>query len=110
MNFKLRLINLSISFHFFFLTGDISGGREENDRGLFPPTFNLAYSAIISANATCGEKGEEMFCKLVEHVRYGSGSFFSLSLSLNFVFRTVFECFIERNNGTFLLRMFRGRM
>ncbi|GAB6030676.1 hypothetical protein CHUAL_007531 [Chamberlinius hualienensis] len=40
-----------------------------NDRGLFPPTFNLASTASITANATCGEDGEETFCKLVEHVR-----------------------------------------
>ncbi|XP_029420162.1 laminin subunit alpha-1 isoform X2 [Nannospalax galili] len=37
-------------------------------RGLFPAIFNLASNAHISTNATCGEKGPEMFCKLVEHV------------------------------------------
>ncbi|XP_060056690.1 laminin subunit alpha-1 [Erinaceus europaeus] len=37
-------------------------------RGLFPAIFNLATNAHISTNATCGEKGPEMFCKLVEHV------------------------------------------
>ncbi|XP_021041837.1 laminin subunit alpha-1 isoform X1 [Mus caroli] len=37
-------------------------------RGLFPAILNLATNAHISANATCGEKGPEMFCKLVEHV------------------------------------------
>lgn len=36
--------------------------------GLFPAILNLATNAHISANATCGEKGPEMFCKLVEHV------------------------------------------
>ncbi|XP_060769556.1 laminin subunit alpha-2 [Neoarius graeffei] len=37
-------------------------------RGLFPAVLNLASMAEISANATCGENGPEMFCKLVEHV------------------------------------------
>ncbi|XP_066103211.1 laminin subunit alpha-1 [Saccopteryx bilineata] len=37
-------------------------------RGLFPAILNLASNAHIITNATCGEKGPEMFCKLVEHV------------------------------------------
>lgn len=37
-------------------------------RGLFPVLFNLASRARISANATCGERQPEVFCKLVEHV------------------------------------------
>ncbi|XP_053879086.1 laminin subunit alpha-2 isoform X6 [Malaclemys terrapin pileata] len=37
-------------------------------RGLFPAVLNLAVNAIITTNATCGEKGSEMYCKLVEHV------------------------------------------
>ncbi|XP_053142140.1 laminin subunit alpha-2 isoform X3 [Hemicordylus capensis] len=37
-------------------------------RGLFPAVLNLASNALITANATCGERGPEMFCKLVEHV------------------------------------------
>ncbi|KAM5222010.1 laminin subunit alpha-1 [Ctenodactylus gundi] len=37
-------------------------------RGLFPAILNLASNADISTNATCGEKGPEMSCKLVEHV------------------------------------------
>lgn len=36
--------------------------------GLFPAILNLASNAHISTNATCGEKGPEMYCKLVEHV------------------------------------------
>uniref|UniRef100_A0A8C8SMW2 Laminin subunit alpha 2 n=1 Tax=Pelusios castaneus TaxID=367368 RepID=A0A8C8SMW2_9SAUR len=36
--------------------------------GLFPAVLNLAANAIITTNATCGEKGSEMYCKLVEHV------------------------------------------
>uniref|UniRef100_A0A8C3RNL2 Laminin subunit alpha 2 n=1 Tax=Chelydra serpentina TaxID=8475 RepID=A0A8C3RNL2_CHESE len=35
---------------------------------LFPAVLNLAVNAIITTNATCGEKGSEMYCKLVEHV------------------------------------------
>ncbi|XP_023678651.2 laminin subunit alpha-1 isoform X1 [Paramormyrops kingsleyae] len=37
-------------------------------RGLFPAILNLASNAEISTNATCGELGPEMYCKLVEHV------------------------------------------
>ncbi|XP_067402829.1 laminin subunit alpha-2 isoform X2 [Emydura macquarii macquarii] len=37
-------------------------------RGLFPAVLNLAANAIITTNATCGETGAEMYCKLVEHV------------------------------------------
>lgn len=36
--------------------------------GLFPAVLNLASNAVITANATCGTKGPEMYCKLVEHV------------------------------------------
>lgn len=39
-----------------------------SERGLFPSVNNLALNAIISANATCGESGPEVYCKLVEHV------------------------------------------
>ncbi|MFT7813885.1 laminin subunit alpha-1-like [Arapaima gigas] len=38
------------------------------ERGLFPAILNLASNAEISTNATCGESGPEMYCKLVEHV------------------------------------------
>uniref|UniRef100_A0A672UU06 Laminin subunit alpha-2 n=1 Tax=Strigops habroptila TaxID=2489341 RepID=A0A672UU06_STRHB len=37
-------------------------------RRLFPAVLNLATNALITTNATCGEKGREMYCKLVEHV------------------------------------------
>ncbi|XP_063079841.1 laminin subunit alpha-2 [Engraulis encrasicolus] len=37
-------------------------------RGLFPAVLNLATMANITANATCGQEGPEMYCKLVEHV------------------------------------------
>ncbi|KAM6964872.1 laminin subunit alpha-2 [Aplochiton taeniatus] len=41
---------------------------QAQQRGLFPAVLNLASMSEISANATCGETGPEMFCKLVEHV------------------------------------------
>ncbi|XP_067834515.1 laminin subunit alpha-1 isoform X2 [Heptranchias perlo] len=41
---------------------------ESEQRGLFPAILNLASNAVISTNATCGENGPEMYCKLVEHV------------------------------------------
>nr|XP_060631057.1 laminin subunit alpha-1 [Anolis sagrei ordinatus] len=46
----------------------LCAGVEGQLRGLFPAILNLASNAHISTNATCGEKGPEMFCKLVEHV------------------------------------------
>ncbi|KAH9363655.1 hypothetical protein HPB48_013661 [Haemaphysalis longicornis] len=36
-------------------------------KGLFPSVFNLASSAVITVNATCGETGPDNYCKLVEH-------------------------------------------
>ncbi|KAK7100471.1 laminin subunit alpha-2-like isoform X2 [Littorina saxatilis] len=45
------------------------GNADQDTRGLFPVVFNLATRARISANATCGEREPEVFCKLVEHVR-----------------------------------------
>ncbi|XP_018411793.1 PREDICTED: laminin subunit alpha-2 [Nanorana parkeri] len=46
----------------------LSGYVQAQQRGLFPAVLNLATNTIITANATCGENGPEMFCKLVEHV------------------------------------------
>ncbi|XP_068083310.1 laminin subunit alpha-1 [Anabrus simplex] len=46
----------------------ISGGGA-NGGGLFPTVFNLASRASITANATCGQAGPEVYCKLVEHVQ-----------------------------------------
>ncbi|XP_040285060.1 laminin subunit alpha-2 isoform X2 [Bufo bufo] len=51
-----------------FLTLMLIGYTQAQQRGLFPAVLNLASNAIITANATCGENGPEMFCKLVEHV------------------------------------------
>ncbi|XP_036103655.1 laminin subunit alpha-2 [Molossus molossus] len=42
--------------------------QEEELICLFPAVLNLASNALITTNATCGEKGPEMYCKLVEHV------------------------------------------
>uniref|UniRef100_A0A8C0AD84 Laminin subunit alpha-2 n=1 Tax=Bos mutus grunniens TaxID=30521 RepID=A0A8C0AD84_BOSMU len=61
------------------LSGGLGGGQAQRperqrqppahqQRGLFPAVLNLASSALITTNATCGEKGPEMYCKLVEHV------------------------------------------
>ena len=36
--------------------------------GLFPSVFNLAATAEITSNATCGQNEPEIYCKLVEHV------------------------------------------
>ncbi|XP_078505044.1 laminin subunit alpha-2 isoform X4 [Lissotriton helveticus] len=41
---------------------------QQQQRGLFPAVLNLATNALITSNATCGEKGPQMYCKLVEHV------------------------------------------
>ncbi|XP_036172308.1 laminin subunit alpha-2 isoform X2 [Myotis myotis] len=58
------------------LSGGLGGGQAQRrqlpqahqQRGLFPAVLNLASNAYITTNATCGEKGPEMYCKLVEHV------------------------------------------
>uniref|UniRef100_G1SX80 Laminin subunit alpha-2 n=1 Tax=Oryctolagus cuniculus TaxID=9986 RepID=G1SX80_RABIT len=42
--------------------------QAHQQRGLFPAVLNLASNALITTNATCGEKEPEMYCKLVEHV------------------------------------------
>ncbi|GFU33502.1 laminin subunit alpha-1 [Nephila pilipes] len=42
--------------------------EELTSRGLFPNVFNLAATSVITVNATCGETGSEIYCKLVEHV------------------------------------------
>ncbi|KAM6181305.1 laminin subunit alpha-2 isoform 1-T1 [Erethizon dorsatum] len=61
------------------LSGDLRGAQGQpslqrrqpqahQQRGLFPAVLNLASNALIMTNATCGERGPEMYCKLVEHV------------------------------------------
>jgi len=51
----------------------IKAGQNKTE-GRFPNVFNLATRASITANATCGGKGDpEQFCKLVEHVRRRPG-------------------------------------
>lgn len=57
------------------LLGTLEGSQTQRrqsqahqQRGLFPAVLNLASNALITTNATCGEKGPEMYCKLVEHV------------------------------------------
>ncbi|XP_012788306.2 laminin subunit alpha-2 [Sorex araneus] len=58
------------------LSGGLGGGEAQHrrqsqahqQRGLFPAVLNLASNALITTNATCGEKEPEMYCKLVEHV------------------------------------------
>nr|XP_013006500.1 laminin subunit alpha-2 isoform X4 [Cavia porcellus] len=61
------------------LSGDLGGAQgpgslqrrqpqAHQQRGLFPAVLNLASNALITTNATCGERGPEMYCKLVEHV------------------------------------------
>uniref|UniRef100_A0A8C2VU09 Laminin subunit alpha-2 n=1 Tax=Chinchilla lanigera TaxID=34839 RepID=A0A8C2VU09_CHILA len=56
------------------LLGTLRGSQQRrqpqahHQRGLFPAVLNLASNALIMTNATCGERGPEMYCKLVEHV------------------------------------------
>ncbi|XP_053566671.1 laminin subunit alpha-2 isoform X2 [Bombina bombina] len=64
-----QLVMAHKTFLTIFLTLMFTGcAQSQEQRGLFPAVFNLASNAIITANATCGEKGKELFCKLVEHV------------------------------------------
>ncbi|XP_065124896.1 laminin subunit alpha-2 isoform X2 [Paramisgurnus dabryanus] len=53
---------------FVWIIGLLLGCCAAQQRGLFPAVLNLASMAEISTNATCGETGPEMYCKLVEHV------------------------------------------
>ncbi|XP_055952530.1 laminin subunit alpha-1-like isoform X1 [Argiope bruennichi] len=50
------------------VTGAYQYLEELTSQGLFPNVFNLASSSVITVNATCGETGPEVYCKLVEHV------------------------------------------
>ncbi|ELU10389.1 hypothetical protein CAPTEDRAFT_94425, partial [Capitella teleta] len=50
--------------------------------GLFPVVFNLARRAKITANATCGERGPEQYCRLVEHVKRQYGETAGLQCSV----------------------------
>ncbi|XP_069052056.1 laminin subunit alpha-2 isoform X1 [Lepisosteus oculatus] len=56
------------SLSFFALIALLWQYIRAQQRGLFPAVLNLASMAEISTNATCGERGPEMYCKLVEHV------------------------------------------
>ncbi|KAM8831423.1 laminin subunit alpha-2 isoform 2-T2 [Spinachia spinachia] len=62
MRLEMRLLGLAL------LTALLWQCCHGQQRGLFPAVLNLASMADISANATCGTLGPEMFCKLVEHV------------------------------------------
>ncbi|XP_039520340.1 laminin subunit alpha-2-like, partial [Pimephales promelas] len=53
---------------FLVLVGLLWRSCGAQQRGLFPAVLNLATMAEIKTNATCGETGPEMYCKLVEHV------------------------------------------
>lgn len=42
-------------------------GNDNLDSGLWPSVFNLATKAVITANATCGERGREEFCRMSDN-------------------------------------------
>ncbi|XP_023215489.1 laminin subunit alpha-1-like [Centruroides sculpturatus] len=60
-------LQMQLSFLLLCLVSSFVVKSEEDNGGLFPSIFNLATNAIIIANATCGEIGPEVYCKLVEH-------------------------------------------
>ncbi|XP_063299217.1 laminin subunit alpha-2 isoform X3 [Pelobates fuscus] len=69
MFFLYQWVMAHRTFHIVFLTLMLSGCiQAQKQTGLFPAVLNLASNAIITTNATCGERAPEMFCKLVEHV------------------------------------------
>ncbi|KAK8738877.1 hypothetical protein OTU49_003716 [Cherax quadricarinatus] len=47
--------------------GETNGDSTIAEKGLFPHVINLATRARIAANATCGEDGPEVYCKLTDH-------------------------------------------
>ncbi|XP_075453399.1 laminin subunit alpha-2 isoform X2 [Ascaphus truei] len=64
-----QLVMAHKTFLTLFLTFILGGCiQAQQQRGLFPAVLNLASNALITTNATCGDKGPEMFCKMVEHV------------------------------------------
>ncbi|KAM4693155.1 laminin subunit alpha-2 isoform 1-T1 [Discoglossus pictus] len=68
LNFS-SLVMAHRTFLTLFLTLMLCGQTQtQQQRGLFPAVLNLASNALITANATCGEKAKDLFCKLVEHV------------------------------------------
>ncbi|CAL4101417.1 unnamed protein product, partial [Meganyctiphanes norvegica] len=44
-----------------------NGDAPNGEKGLFPHVINLATRANIQTNATCGQEGPEVYCKLTEH-------------------------------------------
>uniref|UniRef100_A0A4W6DUW1 Laminin subunit alpha-2 n=1 Tax=Lates calcarifer TaxID=8187 RepID=A0A4W6DUW1_LATCA len=62
-----KLITHNLSTTDIEALAGLLGTRLHRER-LFPAVLNLASMADITANATCGSMGPEMFCKLVEHV------------------------------------------
>ncbi|KAL7642435.1 UNVERIFIED_CONTAM: hypothetical protein RMT77_006996 [Armadillidium vulgare] len=59
---KYRLVTIFI-FAFSILFSNGIGVQDEGG-GLFPGIMNLASTSKISANATCGQKAQEFYCKL----------------------------------------------
>jgi hypothetical protein len=71
MQVEYEALQLGNSYRFWYFP-DSGGGNNGNNAGgvgLFPSVFNLATRATITANATCGSTGPEVYCKLVEHVQ-----------------------------------------
>ncbi|XP_042869956.1 laminin subunit alpha-1-like [Penaeus japonicus] len=60
----LLWIPLSLAQYRF---GEPSDDKSNGEKGLFPHVINLATRARITANATCGQSGSEVYCKLTEH-------------------------------------------
>ncbi|XP_063590781.1 laminin subunit alpha lam-3-like isoform X2 [Penaeus indicus] len=50
-----------------YRSGEPNGDMPNGEKGLFPHVINLATRARITVNATCGESGLELYCKLTEH-------------------------------------------
>lgn len=59
----------------------ITDNPDSSVKGLFPNVFNLASGAIITVNATCGETGAEVYCKIAEHV-YERYDYINISYSI----------------------------
>lgn len=49
------------------IVNDFRRNGDTLNSGLWPSVFNLATKAVITANATCGERGREEFCRMSDN-------------------------------------------
>uniref|UniRef100_A0A336M6Q6 CSON012924 protein n=1 Tax=Culicoides sonorensis TaxID=179676 RepID=A0A336M6Q6_CULSO len=58
----MNLFEMGLRFHQSFLK--TTNNNNKGTAGAWPPAFNLAERAAITASATCGENKTEEYCKI----------------------------------------------